>query len=215
MKNKRNISIILALSIFVGILLLDLLTKGLIIPNLIPHVGEAIDVIPGFINFIYVKNTGAAWGMLEGRPVFLIIISLIVLGLLIAFYVLRLKKTGNKSSSLFGISMGLIVGGCLGNLIDRIAFGYVRDFINFQFMDFPVFNFADVALTAGMIVILIYFAFYYTKEDKMLKNEEKNIENKQISMPLSNSDNLEPLETEECERENKEEISEDGGQDEG
>lgn len=186
MKNKRNLSIIIAFSVLACILLLDLLTKGLIIPNLIPNVGDSINVIPGFINFVYVKNTGAAWGMMEGRPVFLIIISIIVLGLLIAYYILRLKKTGNKSSVLFGLSIGLVAGGCLGNLFDRIAFGYVRDFINFQFMEFPVFNFADVALTAGMIVILIYFAFYYSKEEKLLKNQEKTEKNEEIIAISSN-----------------------------
>lgn len=166
MKNKILLSIILSTSIFAGVLILDLLTKGLIIPNLIPSVGDSIDVIPNFINFVYVKNTGAAWGILGGRPVFLIILSIIVLALFIAFYILRVKKVGNNSSSLLAISVGLIAGGCLGNLFDRLVFGYVRDFINFQFISFPVFNFADIALTFGVIIMIIYFLFYYQKEEK-------------------------------------------------
>lgn len=173
MKNRKFLSVTLAICFFVGVLLADLLTKGLIIPNLISNVGDTIDVIPGFINFIYVKNTGAAWGMLAGRPIFLIVVSIIVLGLLIAFYLLRIKKTGNHSSRLFGISMGLIAGGCIGNLFDRIVFGFVRDFINFQFFEFPVFNFADVALTIGMILLIVYFIFFYTKEDALLKAKDK------------------------------------------
>lgn len=171
MKNKRVLSIFFAVGIFALTLLLDLLTKELIISKLIPTTGSSVDVMPGFINFIYVKNKGAAWGMLAGRPVFLIVISLIVLALLVAFYILRIKKTGKKSSVLLGISMGLIVGGCIGNLVDRIAFGFVRDFINFEFMNFPVFNFADVALTVGVVVIIIYFVFYFSKEEKLLKND--------------------------------------------
>ena len=155
------------------VLLLDLLTKGLIIPNLIPNVGDSIPVLNGFVNFIYVQNTGAAWGMLAGRPVFLIVISIIVLGLLIAFYVLRTKKLGERVSILFGISIGLVVGGCIGNLVDRIIFGYVRDFINFQFIDFPVFNFADVALTVGVIVMLVYFVFFYSKEEEYVKQNQQ------------------------------------------
>lgn len=177
------ISIILSISIFVGILLIDLLTKGLIIPNLIPNVGDRVGVIPKFISFIYVKNFGAAWGILGGRNIFLIVISIVVLALFIVFYVLRIKKVGNKSSCLLGISVGLISGGCIGNLFDRLVFGYVRDFINFDFMDFPVFNFADIALTIGVVIMVIYFLFFYSKEDKreekiteIVENNKKNSE---------------------------------------
>ena len=177
MKNKKMwISIILAISIFGGILLLDLLTKGLIITNLIPNVGDRVGVIPKLISFIYVKNYGAAWGILGGRNIFLIVMSIIILGLFITFYVLRVKKVKNKTSCLLGISVGLIVGGCIGNLFDRLIFGYVRDFINFDFMDFPVFNFADIALTFGVIIMVIYFFFFYTKEEKNEENEKIAIE---------------------------------------
>ncbi len=193
MKNKKILSPILAIAIFSFVLILDLLTKEFVISKLIPNVGDATNVFPGFINFIYVKNTGAAWGMLAGRPVFLIVVSIMVLSLLIIFYILRLKKTGKNSSSLFGISLGLIAGGCIGNLIDRIAFGYVRDFINFQFIDFPVFNFADVALTFGMILIVVYFIFYYSKEERNIKIE-KSQEKEQKNVSFSNkNENLNPL----------------------
>lgn len=176
MKNKQFLSVLIASIVFIGVILLDLLTKQFIIEKLIPAEGDSVAVMPGFINFVYVKNKGAAWGMLAGRPVFLIVMSLIILALLLAFYILRIKKTGKKSSILLGISMGLIVGGCIGNLVDRFAFGYVRDFINFQFIDFPVFNFADVALTFGVIVFLVYFIFCYAKEDKnMQENLQENI----------------------------------------
>lgn len=213
LKNKKFLSIILVVSIFVATLLLDLLTKGLIIPNHIPKVGDNIDVIPGFINFIYVKNTGAAWGMFAGRPIFLIIISILVLGLLLAYYGLRIKRTNEKSSVLFGISIGLIAGGCIGNLIDRIIFGYVRDFINFQFMNFPVFNFADIALTVGMAVLVVYFIFFYSKEEKSIKETKQN-KNQQINISLSNVDELESIEndrTEETDNDSSNELSEGDG----
>ncbi len=174
MKNKKYLSPILACVIFVCVLLLDLLTKEFIIKNHIPNVGDSIKVLPGFINFILVKNTGAAWGMLAGRPIFLIVVSVIVIGLLLAYYILRQKKLGSKSSLLFGISVGLITGGCLGNMIDRIFLGYVRDFINFEFIKFPVFNFADIALTIGTIIMLVYFVFFFSKEEKALKGGEQD-----------------------------------------
>ena len=176
MKNKKILSIVLAVTIFTAILVLDLLTKEFIISRLIPNVGDSVDVMPGFINFIYVKNTGAAWGVLSGSKAFLIIITIVILILFLVFYILRVRRVGNKSSVWLAICIGLISGGCIGNLVDRIAFGYVRDFINFQFISFPVFNFADVALTCGMIVMLVYFIFFYAKEEKNANksNEDKN-----------------------------------------
>ena len=70
-------------------------------------------------------------------------------------------------------SVGLIAGGCIGNMVDRIALGFVRDFLNFQFMDFPAFNFADVCICVGVVVFIIYFLFFYSKEDKNKKKDEK------------------------------------------
>ena len=177
MKNKikKFLSPIIAISINVGVLLLDLLTKGLIIKHVVPNVGDSAKVLPPIINFIYVKNTGAAWGIFGGRPIFLIILTSIILALFITFYVLRVKKAGEKSSILLAVGAGLIVGGAVGNLIDRIFLGYVRDFINFMFMNFPVFNFADVALTFGVIIIAIYFLFYYSKEETRINKNNENI----------------------------------------
>ncbi len=193
-----------------AILLLDLLTKEFIIKGLIPNVGDAVDVIPKFINFVYVKNTGAAWGMLAGRPIFLIVISLLVLGLLLCYYILRIKKLGGKCSTLFGISVGLIVGGCLGNMIDRIFLGYVRDFINFQFINFPVFNFADVALTVGTIIMLVYFLFFFSKEEKIL-----NEANSQSQENVNLSNVLPPEKPFQDKEEDGDEKSENGGENEG
>lgn len=176
MKNKRFIlSISLVCGIFVFVLLFDLLSKHFITQAL-PHIGDSMNVIPGFINFVYVQNTGAAWGMLAGRPVFLIIVSILILAIYLGFYGLRLKKLKNNVSITLAVSVGLIAGGCIGNLIDRIVFGYVRDFINFQFMDFPVFNVADIALTVGIIIMVIYFIFIYSKEDKKMQTITVQIE---------------------------------------
>lgn len=181
MKNKKiYLAVILASVIAVAMILLDLLTKHFIV-QMIPNVGDNMNVIPGFINFIFVKNTGAAWGMLAGRPVFLIVVSILVLALYIAFFVLKVRKHKEKTSLLLGISTGFIVGGCLGNMYDRIFLGYVRDFINFEFINFPVFNFADVGLTIGVILLIIYFIFIYTKEMKLEENKEKDeVENTKV-----------------------------------
>ena len=171
MKNKRVIlAIVLPCVLFALLLTLDLVSKHLIDKSL-GTVGASKEIIHGFISFIYVHNSGAAWGIFSGRPIFLIIISIIVIALFIAFYVLRLRKFKDKISLWLSVSLGFIAGGCFGNLIDRIAFGYVRDFINFDFINFPVFNVADICLTVGIILLFIYFLFFYSKEEKLLKTE--------------------------------------------
>ena len=171
MKNKRVIlAIVLPCVLFALLLTLDLVSKHLIDKSL-GTVGASKEIIHGFISFIYVHNSGAAWGIFSGRPIFLIIISIIVIALFIAFYVLRLRKFKDKISLWLSVSLGFIAGGCFGNLIDRTAFGYVRDFINFDFMNFPVFNVADICLTVGIILLFIYFIFFYSKEEKLLKTE--------------------------------------------
>ena len=94
-----------------------------------------------------VKNYGAAFGILQGYTTFLIIISLIVFGVCLYYYI------KNKNLRL---SLSFIMAGTLGNLIDRIIFGYVRDFIDLKF--FPVFNMADSFNVIGVILI-IYLIF--------------------------------------------------------
>lgn len=172
MKNKKILSPLIAAIIFAVILTADLVAKQAITSNLIPNLGDSVEVIPGFVSFIHVQNKGAAWGMMSNNTIFLTILSAIILALMIVFYVLRVRQVKEKSSMWLSVSMGLVAGGCLGNMIDRIAFGYVRDFINFEFISFPVFNIADVALTVGVIVVAIYFLFFYSKEDKHLKKDK-------------------------------------------
>ena len=174
MKNRRLIlAIVLPCLLFALLLTLDLVSKHLI-DKALGTVGASREIIHGFISFIYVHNTGAAWGIFSGRSIFLIIVSIIVIALFIAFYVLRLRKFKDKISLWLSVSLGFIAGGCFGNLIDRIAFGYVRDFINFDFINFPVFNVADICLTVGIILLFIYFIFFYSKEEKYLIGETKS-----------------------------------------
>ena len=190
MKNKRVIlAIVLPCVLFALLLTLDLVSKHLIDKSL-GTVGASKEIIHGFISFIYVHNSGAAWGIFSGRPIFLIIISIIVIALFIAFYVLRLRKFKDKISLWLSVSLGFIAGGCFGNLIDRIAFGYVRDFINFDFMNFPVFNVADICLTVGIILLFIYFIFFYSKEEKLLKTESASAISSSTNSNISSEEDL-------------------------
>lgn len=168
---------ILAITIGVVIFALDIATKYIATSHL--KEGESASFLPGFMNFVVVFNNGAAWNSFAGEQILLIILTIIIIGLFLAYYTVRYVKAKLPMSKLFGIAVGLIAGGCFGNLYDRIGFGYVRDFLNFQFMKFPVFNVADMALTFGIIVLVIYFIFIYPKEEKKLKELNSELPKKE------------------------------------
>lgn len=173
MKNKKVLlAILLPIAIFAVILTADLLSKFFMF-KLLPSSGDSREFIPGFINFIHVENKGAAWGMFAGRSIFLIILSIAIISLYIAFYVLKVRKMKEKTSIILNISVGFIAGGCIGNLIDRIFLGYVRDFINFQFFNFPVFNIADIAVCLSVVLMFLYFILIYPKEEKKMEKTQK------------------------------------------
>ena len=148
-KSLRNKFIVMSVLIVV-ILVLDLVTKYII--DGMYEEGTGVSAIPGLFNIISVHNHGAAWGIFEGSQVMLIIMSLIFLGIFIWYFIVEKKK-----SWLFIVTFAFLFAGCLGNLYDRIVFGYVRDFIQFAFwQSFPIFNFADTFLTIGIIMFIIY-----------------------------------------------------------
>ncbi len=134
----------------VFVLVLDLLTKHFLFKidyfNLIPYV---ISIANNG------GNTGAAWGVFSGHTATLIIVSaLLIIALLIFNFFIKRKTT------FYCISFAFILGGALGNLIDRLTLGYVRDFIFLDFFPtFPVFNLADSFLTIGAIMMVIYLLF--------------------------------------------------------
>lgn len=105
----------------------------------------------GIVNFILVHNTGGAWSLFSGAPTALGIFSLIVCAGILFF----LFKFGKQSSMLAYIALALVFAGGLGNVFDRFTRGYVIDFISTAFMDFPVFNVADIGVTVGMALFVI------------------------------------------------------------
>lgn len=126
-----------------AILIVDQLTKMFI--------DKSYVIIDNFFKINPVKNYGAAWSILTDKTVLLIIVSLIILIILFRYQVFFKMNLRNK------ISYGLIYGGLLGNLLDRIVFGYVRDFLEFKIFnyDYPIFNLADVSLVIGVILLII------------------------------------------------------------
>ena len=119
--------------------------------------GEARPLLPGLVELRTVHNYGAAWSSFSGmRWLLVAATSLIVLAILSALVRHPL-----------GVLAGcLIVSGGLGNILDRVRLGYVVDMFNFQFMDYPVFNVADVCIVSGCVLGLIYYQWFYEKYDK-------------------------------------------------
>jgi len=131
----------------------DQLIKYIVINNISPT--DMIEVIPGILNFVYVKNTGAAFSLLSGKTFILSIVSLAVCVFLV-WYLLKKKP----KSKFFMLSLGMILGGAVGNLIDRVFRGFVVDYIEACFINFPVFNLADIAITLGAVMLMIYVIFF-------------------------------------------------------
>ena len=168
MKKKDWIKFSVMMAIIVAILVVDLVTKYVFDAKLAG--GESVTVIPYLFNFRIVHNFGAAWGMLAGKQVFLIVLTFIFLGIFIFYYI----KEKNKSW-LLNVTFGFLFAGCLGNLYDRLIFGYVRDMIEFDFWkSFPIFNFADVALSVGVVLLVVYLIIYFVKETKAKKVDKRD-----------------------------------------
>lgn len=111
-----------------------------------------ITVIKNFFSFFYVENKGAAFSILEGKTVFLSAFTIIILVCIVVYLV---KYKPNKFVK---VSLSFIVGGALGNLIDRIKYGYVVDFISVHYKDayyFPIFNVADIMVVAGTLLLVV------------------------------------------------------------
>ena len=128
---------------------LDQVSKILIMNNM--KLNESVDVINNFFRVTYSHNDGSAFGMFGGKMIFIVIVSVLVLAYLLfeLFY-------HKKRNLLVDISISLIIGGLLGNLVDRIYFGYVRDFLDFKIFnyDFAIFNLADTFIVIGALIFL-------------------------------------------------------------
>ena len=156
--------------ISLAVVLLDQGTKLLVIHNIAPT--DTISVLPRILNLVYVKNTGAAFSILSGKTFFLSLISLAVcVG--IVWYLIK-NRPENK---LMLLSVSLVLGGAVGNLIDRMLRGSVVDFFEVIFVDFPVFNVADIAITAGAVLLMIYVLFF-DREKKSSGKEDSDADSK-------------------------------------
>lgn len=170
MKNKEKNMIWYMISVIV--IALDQITKLVIKSNL--EYGEKIPVIRNFLYITYHTNTGAAWGMLSNATVFLTVFS----GLMALALVFIIPRFHNKCLKW---ATCLILGGAVGNQIDRLLQGKVTDFIATFYWGygFPVFNIADSAIVIGSVLLLVYMFFFYNDEDFAFMNTGKGKKGKE------------------------------------
>ena len=145
---------------------LDQITKTYVKNNL--PLGQSNEVIQDFFYFTHVENTGAAFGILKNGRYFIIILTKIISFVLI--YVMIKNK-----SKILRLAISIVLGGALGNFIDRLLYGKVTDFLDFYIFgyDYPVFNVADICVYIGTILLAIYIIFIY-KEPNNEDAEESN-----------------------------------------
>jgi signal peptidase II len=148
----------------VAVVILDQVTKYIVNTSMLLH--DSIPIINGLFNFTYVKNPGAAFGFLAGAPPFfrsVFFIGVTVAAIMLILYYIRKTKT---EEPLLTASFSLIMGGAVGNLIDRVRFGEVIDFLDLYIgpHHWPAFNIADSAISVGAI-LLIYDMIH--RKDRM------------------------------------------------
>lgn len=147
LKNKEKIY-----SIACIVLMIDQFIKALVKTKM--HLNQEIIIIPKFFSLIYLKNTGAAFSILKDNTIILIIISIVMLYFINRF-IDKEKKLDNRKK----LYIGIIMGGIFGNLVDRIAYRGVIDYLSFTIFkySFPVFNLADIAITVGVFLLIINY----------------------------------------------------------
>lgn len=164
--NKKSLAIWFAIDfIFIGVwLAIDLLTKEFVYGPMASG-GPDIIIWQGVLRLTPVENTGASFGIFEGKTDILTIISLITVVIMVIVMVFSIKiRNGWYRSALI-----LLIAGGLGNIVDRLMLGYVRDWIYFELIDFAVFNLADTGLTVGCVLLIIFVIFFYKPTDNKKK----------------------------------------------
>lgn len=163
MKEKvSKLSYVLQAVACIALVVIDQLTKVFARNSLNPeNGGKSLDLIKGVFSFTYLENRGSIWGIMQGKIDVLLIISIILFVILVYVYI-RIPKI-RRYNLLLWIDV-VMVAGAIGNTIDRLFFGYVTDFIYFELINFPVFNFADCCITIAAFTTVIIILTKY-KED--------------------------------------------------
>ncbi|MBP3879505.1 MAG: signal peptidase II [Lachnospiraceae bacterium] len=159
MKNEKKRQILFAVFCALLLIALDLLTKTAARSALS---GGPIELIPGVFELHYLENHGAAFGILQNQRLFFIVITAVFLAAAVFFYA---KLPTDRRFLPLRVITVFIAAGAVGNFVDRMLFSYVRDFLYFKLIDFPIFNVADIYVTCGAIAFFIFTVFFYKDDD--------------------------------------------------
>ncbi|MDT3392642.1 MAG: signal peptidase II [Bacillota bacterium] len=112
-------------------------------------------LIPNLFSLTYLRNDGAAWSILQGKQLFFMLLTPIVI-LVLGYLLFKARR----QHSIYALGLTFMIAGALGNFIDRLRLGYVVDMFQLDFINFPIFNLADSALTVGVILVFVYLIFF-------------------------------------------------------
>ena len=163
---------VFALISFLILIVFDQWTKSLAVAYLMDK--DPFIIIKNVFQLRYLENRGAAFGMMQGQQTFFLITGVIAV-VILAYIYFKLPWT-KRFVPLRAVAL-LIASGAVGNMIDRVALGYVVDFFYFELIDFPIFNVADIYVTCSTIVLALLILFYYKDEELdclFPKKKEKN-----------------------------------------
>lgn len=159
-KRKSSVFYLKAAAAVIFLVAIDRITKHLAVLHLKDQ--EPIQLIRGVLEFQYLENQGAAWGMLTGKQWFFWIVTIVFLIICLIYFK---KVPAGKRYFPLTATVVFLVSGAVGNFIDRITQRYVVDFIYFSLIDFPIFNVADIYVSISVIVLIILILFYYKEDD--------------------------------------------------
>ena len=122
-------------------------------------IGDEHTIIPGILSFRYLQNDGAAWNIFSGQMILFYLISIAAIAVVV-YYLFNPKY----KNWLFDTGLALVLGGIIGNFIDRLHLKYVIDMLQLDFVQFNIFNIADSAITVGIVLVFIYLIFMSEKD---------------------------------------------------
>ena len=159
-KNRRVLSLVIYIVATALLTQLDQITKYIAESNL--YMKNDIDIIKNVLTLTYLRNNGSAFGMFSGKINAFLILTIIIVAI-ITYVIIRMPVS--KRYLPMYIVCTMLVSGAVGNFIDRVRFGYVRDFIYFKLINFPVFNVADCYVTISVVIFIILILFVYKEKE--------------------------------------------------
>lgn len=169
MSKKKGLMLILDLVLVLLLLVFDQFTKHMAVTYLKDR--PAIPLLEGILEFQYLENRGAAFGMLKDQKIFILFVGIVFLAVILFFL---LKMPDHKKYNVVHILLSVIIAGGIGNMADRFRLDYVIDFIYFVPIDFPIFNLADSYIVMATIGLFIVFMFVYKEKDLEFLNFKQN-----------------------------------------